>query len=217
MTKRKITLTDVGIVTVVTFVILALTLLVEVCIPSIKGQSAASLTLREWVDSGTFIPVILWPEPEGSHLWFPPRYINKPGYIELLYAESTAEKGMEASMYMLYESNSALPVGKQILTDYDAADTEVIITSANATLCGKAIRLEIRENSSKPESGVAIFELDGTHVAYHWQHIPRVTALRVLDRNLVQVQKNDSDIISSFDRMLANRFRTLDFSPTFGP
>ena len=192
-------------------------LIMRGCVPFIRGQSASGLTLREWVDSRMFAPVILWPEPEGSTLWFPPRHIDGPGYVELFYSEAFIGAGVEPPMYMLYESKSDLPVGQQLLTNYDVADTEVTISNINVVLCGKPVLIELRENSSIPDSGVAIFELDGTHVAYHWRHMSRAAALSVLEHNLVQVREVNSDIIASFDRMLETKFQRLRFSPTSVP
>jgi hypothetical protein len=195
-------------------VLFAFALLIGGCIPFIRAQSASGLTLREWVDSQMFAPVILWPEPEGSKLWFPPRHIDGPGYVELFYSEAFIGAGVEPSMYMLYESKSDLPVGQQLLTDYDVADTEVTINDMNVILCGKPVLIELRESSSIPDSGVAIFELDGTHVAYHWRHMSRATALSTLEHHITQVYEGDFDTILSFDRMLVDRFQTPRFSPT---
>lgn len=180
--------------------------------PSIRTQSASGLMLREWVDSRMFTPVILWPQPEGSELWFPPRYIDGPGYVELFYSEAFIGAGVEPPMYMLYESKSDLPVGQQILTDYDVADTEVTVSSINMVLDGKTVPVKVRENATVLDAGVAVFELDGTHVAYHWRHISRTVALSVLEHSLVRVCEGDSEIISSFDRALENKFQTLGAS-----
>jgi len=153
-----------------------------------------------------FTPIILWPEPEGSELWFPPRYIDGPGYVELFYSEAFIGAGIEPPVYMLYESKSDLPVGQQFLTDYDVANTGVTISNINVVLDGKTVPVKVRENATILDAGVAVFELDGTCVAYHWRHISRTVALGVLEHSLVRVCEGDSEIISSFDRALENKF-----------
>ena len=202
--RRAILWVGIGVVLLVVSI-----LLVGGCTFSsiVRSHAASASTLQKWVESQIFIPIILWPVPEGSSLWLPPRYIDGPDYVELFYAGAFVEAGVEPPMYMLYESDSKLPIGQSMLTDYAVSDAMVISSYINLTMNGKSVLTEIRENSTLPDSGVAIFELGGTHVVYHWRRMPSTAALDVLEHRTLQVREDDYDIISAFDRMLMNKFQ----------
>jgi len=177
--------------------------------PSLMNHAASTITLVEWMDLRIFTPVILWPAPEGTSLWFPPRCIDGPAcdYIELFYTGDFVGTGVEPPMYMLYESDSELPIGKSFLTSYAATNAAVTLERIDLVLDGKAVLAEIRENAAIPDSGVALFELDDAFVVYHWRHVPRTAALDVLEHRILQVRQDDLDVISAFDRALINRFQ----------
>jgi len=193
------------------YALLVFTLSMGAC-AFIRSQSASGLTLREWVDLQVFTPFILWPEPEGSSLLFPPRYIEGQGqgYVELVYSEGFIGSGVESSMYTLYESDSDLRIGESFLADYATAKPQVRASNARLIVCGRSVSAQIRENTSIPDSGIAILELEETHVVFYWRHKSRAAAFDILEHNLVQVHKDNPEIISSFDHMLEDEFQTPD-------
>lgn len=180
--------------------LLALSSACAVAIPSPSVD-----TLQEWVNLNKFTPLILWPEPEGSKLMGPPHYgaTRSQEYVWLWYGEGFIASGIEPPLYMLYESNAPLPVGQAFLTDYVVSKVTIVHTPM--TLNGESVLVEIRENPVIPDSGVAIFQLGNTHVAYHWRHMLKAKALGVLERHLTPV-RYDATIISSFDKLLVERF-----------
>jgi hypothetical protein len=189
------------------FLLIVVVLLAGGCtFPVVRSHSASAVTLQEWVDKQSFGPVILWPLPEGISLWLPPRYIDGPGHVELFYAGAFVDPGVEPPMYMLYESDSELPIGRSILADYAESNTAVTSQSMNLVISGRAVLAEIRRNSGFPDSGVIIFELCGTQIAGHWRQMPRASALDVLQESAMLVETGDSDIISAFDRMVDVKF-----------
>jgi len=182
----------------------ALVLSTGACV--MKSHLASDLTLSEWGDLRTFTPVILWPEPEGIGLLFPPRYLEDREYVELVYSEGFVASGVETPMYTLYESYADIPLGRSFLPDYVLTNSRVITREVYLDVAGVAIEAQIRENTRLPESGVAIFELEGTHIVFHWRHKPSAAALAMLEQNLVQVEQDDAEIILSFDHVLNERF-----------
>ena len=197
------------------YVLLLFTLSMGAC-AFIRSQSASGLTLREWVDLQVFTPFILWPESEGSSLLFPPRYIEGQGYVELVYSEDFIGSGVEPSMYTLYESDSDWRIGKSFLADYATAKPQVTASTARLNVCGRSVSAQIRENTRIPDSGVAVFELEETHIVFYWRNKSRAAAFDVLKHNLVQVDKDNPEIILSFDQMLEDEFQTPDPSSAFG-
>jgi hypothetical protein len=170
-------------------------------------QTSTAVTLQGWVGTQTFTPLILWPEPEGISVWMPPRHQHTDAdYVQLFYTKSFIAPGVEPPQYRLYESQVALPIGSQILPHFDRASVNLTFEWVEITLCGQSVAVQIRETPDLPDSGVAVFELEGTHVAFHWRNTSRASALDVLANHLVQVDQNDADIISAFDEMLLSRF-----------
>jgi len=113
-------------------------------------------------------------------------------------------------MYTLYESDSDLRIGESFLPDYATTKPRVTVSNAHLIVCGRSVSAQIRENTSIPDSGVAVFELEGTHIVFYWRHKSRAAAFDILERNLVQVHKDNPEIISSFDHMLEDEFQTPD-------
>ena len=170
-------------------------------------QTSTAVTLQEWVGTQIFTPLILWPEPEGISVWMPPRHQHMDAdYVQLFYTEPFIAPGIEPPQYRLYESQVDLPIGSQILSHFDRASANLTFEWVEMTFCGQSVAVQIRETLDLPDSGVAVFELEGTHVAFHWRNTSRATALDVLASHLVQVRKGDADIISAFDEMLLSRF-----------
>lgn len=189
------------------YALLVFTLSMGAC-AFIRSQSASGLTLREWIDLQVFTPFILWPEPEGVSLLFPPRYIERQGqsYVELVYSEGFIESSVEPPMYTLYESDSDLRISKSFLPDYTTAKPQVTASNARLIVCGKSVSAQIRENTSIPDSGVAVLELEETYIVFYWRHKSRAAVFDILEHNLTQVHKDTPEIISSFDHMLEDEF-----------
>ncbi|NOK60694.1 MAG: hypothetical protein GFH27_549297n295 [Chloroflexi bacterium AL-W] len=167
--------------------------------------SKQPLTLTEWTNNGSFTPVILWPEPDNSTIWFAPQYTNDDNpYVEFYYSEPFIMEGVEPFMYVLYQGDSTLPVGERFLTDYEAGRSDVTITKDQMTINGERVPLEIRTSTRHRDSGVAVFEVSGTHIAYNWRHMDQDSALETFSEHMVLVGPEDTDIITAFDQVLAN-------------
>jgi len=168
------------------------------------------MTLSEWNDLKTFNPVILWPEPEEISLLFPPRYIEGGEYVELVYSEEFIASAVETPIYTLYVSHTNIPLGHSFLPDYASTKSQVTTSNVRLKISGSPVEVQILENPHLPESGVAIFELNKTHIFFHWRQKSRTAALAMLEQSLTQVEPNDSETISSFDHMLKEKFSQPD-------
>lgn len=171
-----------------------------------KSPRFTHITLAEWVQSDLFTPVILQPEPDGTKLRLGP--LHGADRVELHYTEEF-EFGVLPIVYELYESGNPLPIGKKersgILPDYGATNQDVEIAQTTLTLIDMAHPVELRQNKNRVAAGIAIFEIDGTYVVYHWQNVDQVDALQTLVDSIALVGPDDVELVSTFDQRLASR------------
>ncbi|MEI2689927.1 MAG: hypothetical protein V9H69_09500 [Anaerolineae bacterium] len=166
-------------------------------------QTFTHVTLAEWVQSGSFTPVVLWPEPAGTDLSMGP--LQGAGRVELYYSEQF-ESGTLPVVYEFYESNKPLPIGKNvrsgILPYYDTTSKDVESEWVDLVLHGAERAVELRRNSNQGDAGIAIFEISGTHVVFHWKNVDQHDALQALADGITRVDDNDLELISRFDQEL---------------
>lgn len=167
-------------------------------------QTFTQITLADWAQADSFTPVILRPEPAGTDLRMGP--LQGAGRVELHYSEQF-ESGTLPVVYELYESSQPLPIGKNarsgILPYYSATSKDVESSEwVDLVLHGAEHAVELRRNMNQGKAGIAIFEIGGTHVVFHWQNVDQHDALQVLVDGITLVDKNDLELISRFDQEL---------------
>jgi len=164
-------------------------------------QTFTHVTLAEWVQADSFTPVILRYEPAGTDLRMGP--LQGVRRVELHYSEQF-ESGTLPVVYELYESSKPLPIGKNarsgILPYYSAASKDVESEWVDLVLSGAERAVELRRNRNQGNAGIAIFEIGGTHVVFHWQNVDQHDALQVLADGITLVDRNDVELISRFDQ-----------------
>lgn len=155
-------------------------------IPSITSPSFTHITLEEWDDLDLFTPLILEPPPSRTERRMGP-YLGADR-VELHYTEEFVANDATPSAYTLYESNQPILVGQEILSPYDARKDSVTIERVKLVLLGQARSVEIRRNKHYANSGIAMFEIDGTYIVYHWQNVAENRAANQLTESLTLVQ-----------------------------
>lgn len=159
-----------------------------VSIASIRSPSFTHITLSQWYDLDLFTPFILEPPPGKTELRMGP-YLGADR-VELYYTEEFVPGGRDAvpSSYTLYESNKPMLVGEEILSPYDARKDSVTIERVKLVLFGHVRSVEIRRNKHYANSGIAMFEINGTYIVYHWQNVTENRARHQLTESLTLVQ-----------------------------
>ena len=174
--------------------ILALGLIFIIFIAHNKSQTFIYTPLSKWRESGSFTLVTLQPEPAGTKLRMGP--LQGAGRAELHYTE-TFDSGTLPAFYELYESNKPLPIGKTvrsgILPYYSITNQDVTTEYIKLTLLGNEHRIELRKNRKLPKAGIAIFEISGTHVVYHWQNAEQKQALQYLADGITLIHTDHDD------------------------
>ncbi len=190
------------------------------------GVQITHPNLREWVELDLFTPYILYPEPEGQELvmgpsltsssylssLFPPQFTENPVRAELYYSGPFTADGSEPA-YSLYVSNGPMP-DHVLKPRFDIPDEDVTETHTTLVIEGNEQKIKIRLSRKRPGEGMAIIEIDGTHVVYHWSGVGQNIALEVLTEHLVSVQQDDIEIISEFDRLQKDRRRSRSAEAT---
>jgi hypothetical protein len=54
-----------------------------------------------------------------------------------------------------------------------------------------------------PEQGIALFQIDDTHVVIQWQGVDEQTMLTLLEENIVHLSPNDSALITDIDNAIS--------------
>lgn len=170
----------------------------------IPSQSFVHITLGEWVRLGSFTPIILQPGPGGTELRMGPIFAERADRVELHYTEKFVPNATPP-VYELYESGKPLPVGEQILPYYGATNEGVETERMSLVLWGSVRPVELRRNMKYANAGIVIFDIEGTHVVYHWRNVSEDVALQALEENIMLVSEGDIDVISSFDQKLRER------------
>jgi hypothetical protein len=157
-------------------------------IASMTSPSFTHITLEEWYDLDLFTPLILEPPPGRTELRMGPYLAEGADRVELHYTEEFVPNDATSSAYTLYESNKPILVGQEILSPYDARKDSVTIERVELVLFGRTRSVEIRRNKHYANSGIAIFEIEGTYIVYHWQNVTENRARNQLTESLTLVQ-----------------------------
>ena len=157
-------------------------LLLTGCIASIQ-RNFTQISFRKWSQNESFVPFILSPLPLQTCLKMGPLSDSASDMIQLHYTESDLTKASLIT-FELYESSSPLAVGKDILPMHNL-DKHSVQTENKLLMVGKQeIVTEIRVNEQFTQNKVAIFELDGTHIAFSWENVADEIAYKILENNL---------------------------------
>lgn len=163
------------------------------CFSILLGGCVASPTskfieVQEWLDAEPFALHFLWPLPDNFRPIEPPRSVRGPNhdYIWVWYSDGEPVNGIEPPIYMIYESSEPFDLGEYFLSDYAAEKTMNAVI--NVAVQGQDRLVELRSNLEFEDSGVALFEIDGTYIAFHWRHVEEAEALRVIESHLVPLK-----------------------------
>ncbi len=170
----------------------------------IPSQNFVHITLEEWVRLGSFTPIILQPGPGGTELRMGPIFAEGADRVELHYTEGFVSNATPP-VYELYESGKPLPVGERILPYCGATNEGVETERMSLVLLGSVRPVELRRNMKHANAGIVIFDIEGTHVVYHWRNVSEDVALQALEESIMLVSEGDINVISSFDQKLGER------------
>lgn len=184
------------------------------CISLILGACAAAPTsefieVQAWVDAERFALHFLWPLPGEFRLLEPPRHVqgSDHDYVWAWYSAGEPVNGIEPPIYMIYESSELPNLGEHFLSDYMVEESRR--RAVHMEIQGQERVVEVRVNPAFEESGVALFEIEGTSIAFHWRHIEEAEALRALERHLVSLKDHPAlaTTIEEHIQQLANNQR----------
>jgi|GEM_PF-3317319 len=144
------------------------------------------ISFAEWPDSISFKPVMLDLPAASDIAIMGPSFHKNTNFVEVSYIAQEATPEIPKGTLHLFQSDSfepfLTPIG--IMKTYKAEREDVIITRTELTLSGQPTAVDIHRNKQLSMEGVALFEINGTHVVYDWQGMTKTEAIQILEKHV---------------------------------
>jgi hypothetical protein len=162
----------------------------------VKGPSARPLSMSEWLHTTEMEVVLFWPPLPNSDFFLGPAFMSGSSEnVRILYASRTALSTESFTFYVGQDSN--VPV------DFGRSRADAISRSETAMIAGQSVDVELLTRAHLPEQGIALFQIDDTHVVIQWQGVDEQTMLTLLEENIVHLSPNDSALITDIDNAIS--------------
>lgn len=162
----------------------------------VKREAARSLSISEWLQTTDREVILFWPPPLNSDFFLGPAFVPGPSeYVRILYVSRTTLSTESFTFYVGQDTN--VPV------DFGRNRADAISHSETVTITGQSVEVEMLTRAQMPDQGIALFQINDTHVVIQWKGVDKQTMLTLLEENIVHLSPNDSALTTDIDNAIS--------------
>jgi hypothetical protein len=162
----------------------------------VKGPSARPLSVSEWLQTTEMEVVLFWPPPLNSDFFLGPAFVSGPSeYVRILYGSRTTLSTESFTFYVGQDSN--VPV------DFGRNRADALSHFETVRIAGQSVEVEMLTRARLSEQGVAVFQINDTHVVIQWKGVDEQAMLTLLEENIVHLSPNDLALITDINNAIS--------------
>jgi len=162
----------------------------------VKTDAARPISTSEWLQNTDTEAILFWPPPLNSDFFLGPALVGsgQSEYVRILYGPYTALSTESFTFYVGQDDN--VPV------DFGRSRADAISHLETVLIADQLVEVELLTHTGLPDQGIALFQIDDTHVVIQWRDVDEQTMLALLERNIVHLSPNDSALITKIDNAI---------------
>ncbi len=167
----------------------------------VKTDAARPLSTSEWLQITDTEAILFWPPPLNSDFFLGPALVGsgQSEYVRILYGPHTA---LSTESFTFYVGQGVGQEGN-VPVDFGRSRSDTISRLETVLIADQLVEVELLTRTGLPDQGIALFQIDDTHVVIQWRDVGERTMLTLLEENIVHLSPNDSTLITDIDNAIS--------------